>query len=284
MALCLLCIGVAVPRTAPADDQTTVTLVSTTSTDNSGLLDVLLPAFTARTGIRVRLIAVGTGQALRIGRSGDADVLIVHHEVSELAFVNAGFGVARQPIMENDFVIVGPADDPARIRGSAAAAAAMARIAETGTAFVSRGDESGTHFRELELWTAAGLDPAAGRSGWYRETGSGQGANLNVASAMSAYALTDRATWMNFANKGPLEILVEGDPRLRNAYAAILVNPARHPHVQADNGRALIDWLTSAEGRSLINAYRIDGRQAFFTVAPEPSESDSTSDKRGTQP
>ena len=283
-ALCLICAGLAAPATAPADEQGTVTLVSTTSTENSGLLDQLLPAFTAETGIRVRLIAAGTGQALRIGRSGDADVLIVHHEASELAFIDAGFGTERRSIMENDFVIVGPAEDPAQIRGAAAAAPAMARIAAAGLPFVSRGDESGTHFRELELWALTGLDPAAGRSDWYRETGSGQGATLNIASAMSAYALTDRATWLNFANKGPLVIMVQGDPQLRNPYAAMLVNPARHPHVNAAGGRALIDWLASSKGRSYINGYRIDGQQAFFAAAPTTAEAESVREQRGAQP
>jgi tungstate transport system substrate-binding protein len=254
--------GPAAPRPAAAAD--TITVVSTTSTENSGLLDVLLPAFTAETGIRVRLIAVGTGQALRIGRNGDADALVVHHPVSERAFVAAGHGLVRQPVMRNDFVLVGPAADPAAVRGTADAAAALARIAAAAAPFVSRGDESGTHAKERELWDVADVDPATGRRGWYRETGAGQGASLNIASAMAAYALTDRATWLRFGNKGPLELLVAGDPRLDNPYSAILVNPARHPHVRAAAARRFVDWLTGEPGQTLIAGYRIDGEVGFY--------------------
>jgi tungstate transport system substrate-binding protein len=257
----LLAAGPGTPLSAATSDA--ITVVSTTSTENSGLLDVLLPAFTADTGIRVRLISVGTGQALRIGRNGDADALVVHHPASERAFVAAGHGLERRPVMWNDFVLVGPAADPAGVRGSADAASALARVAAAAAPFVSRGDESGTHAKERELWAAAGVDPATGGRGWYRETGAGQGASLNIASAMAAYALTDRATWLRFGNKGPLELLVAGDPRLDNPYSAILVNPARHPHVRAAAARRFVDWLTGETGQTLIAGYRIDGEAGF---------------------
>lgn len=253
------------PRGSPAPP---ITVVSSTSTENSGLLERLLPAFSADTGIPVRLIAVGTGQALRIGRDGDADALLVHHPDSERAFVADGFGIDRVAVMHNDFVLVGPAGDPAGIAGMEDAAAALARIAAAAAPFASRGDESGTHRKERELWAAAGIDPAAERGAWYRETGSGQGANLNVASAMSAYALTDRASWLRFGNKGDLRILLEGDPRLHNPYHALRVNPARHPHVRAAGAEAFLRWLTSARGQDLIAAYRIDGHVAFLPAAP----------------
>jgi tungstate transport system substrate-binding protein len=268
LAVPLAATALAAPAaTRPAAAADTITVVSTTSTENSGLLDVLLPAFTAETGIRVRLIAVGTGQALRIGRNGDADALVVHHPASERAFVAAGHGLGRRPVMRNDFVLVGPAADPAAVRGSADAAAALARIAANGAPFVSRGDESGTHAKELELWAVADVDPATGRRSWYRETGAGQGASLNIASALAAYALTDRATWLRFGNKGPLELLVAGDRRLDNPYSAILVNPARHPHVQAAAARRFVDWLTGASGQTLIAGYRIDGEVGFYPAS-----------------
>jgi tungstate transport system substrate-binding protein len=245
-----------------------ITVVSTTSTENSGLMDELLPLFTADTGIRVRLISVGTGQALRIGRNGDADALLVHHPASEIGFVEAGFGTGRTPVMVNDFVLVGPADDPAGVRGMTDAAEALARIAARGGVFVSRGDDSGTHHKERELWAAGAVDPTTGHGTWYRETGSGQGATLNVASAQSAYALTDRATWLYFGNKGELAILVEGDARLDNPYSAIAVNPARHPHVAAAGARAFVDWLVSERGQGVIAGYRIDGQPAFHPACP----------------
>ncbi len=249
-----------------------ITLASTTSTENSGLFDHLLPRFTEATGITVRVVAVGTGQALRIARNGDADVLLVHHRASEEAFVAAGFGLRRYDVMANDFVLLGPRADPAGVRGRTDAARALAQIAGAGAPFASRGDDSGTHKKERDLWAAAGLDPAAldsaGASGaWYRETGSGMGATLNAAAAMGAYALSDRATWLAFQNKGDLAVLVEGDERLFNPYGAILVSPARHPHVHAREGQAFIDWLVSAEGQAAIAAYRLDGRQLFFPNA-----------------
>ncbi len=256
-----------------------LTLASTTSTENSGLFAHLLPQFTQSTGIAVRVVAVGTGQALRIARNGDADVLLVHHRSSEEAFVAEGYGVRRHDVMYNDFVLVGPRADPARLRGLDDAAAALARIAAARAPFASRGDDSGTHKKELDLWAAAGLDPSAASGSWYRETGSGMGATLNAATGMGAYALSDRATgmgayalsdratWRAFRNKGDLEVLVEGDPRLFNPYGVILVNPLRHPHVHAREGQAFIDWLVSNEGQNAIAAYRLDGRQLFFPNA-----------------
>ncbi len=248
-----------------------IIVASTTSTQNSGLFGHILPLFTKKTGITVRIVAVGTGQAIRLARNGDADVLFVHHRQSEEKFVRDGYGVRRLDVMYNDFVIVGPKDDPAGVKGEADVARALAGIARAaavaGAVFTSRGDDSGTHKKELSLWKAAGVDVAAKSGSWYRETGSGMGATLNTASAMSAYALTDRATWLNFKNRGGLGILVEGDKRLNNQYGVILVNPKRHPHVKAKLGQAFIGWLTSAEGQAAIGAYRIKGNPAFFPNA-----------------
>ncbi len=253
--------------TPPRAEQPAITLASTTSTENSGLFAHLLPQFTRVSGIAVRVVAVGTGQALRIARNGDADVLLVHHRPSEVAFVAAGHGVRRYDVMYNDFVLVGPRADPARLRGLGDVAAALAEIADTRALFASRGDDSGTHKKERDLWAAAGLDPAGASGTWYRETGSGMGATLNAAAAMGAHALSDRATWLAFQNKGDLEVLVEGDKRLFNPYGVILVNPARHPHVHAREGQAFIDWLISEQGQAAIAAYRLDGRQLFFPNA-----------------
>jgi len=252
---------------AGAGDAPYITVASTTSTENSGLFGFLLPAFTEQTGIEVRVVAVGTGQALRIAMNGDADVLFVHHRASEEQFVAEGYGVKRYPVMHNDFVIVGPAADPAGVRGMTDAAAALASIAKDGQPFASRGDDSGTHKKEMSLWSAAGVDPTGDSGSWYRETGSGMGATLNTASGMDAYALTDRATWIKFGNKGNLELLVEGDPRLFNPYGVILVNPDRFPHVKAKEGQQFIDWLISEQGQNRIAAYRIDGQPAFFPDA-----------------
>ena len=244
-----------------------ITVASTTSTENSGLFAHLLPLFEAASGIKVRVIAVGTGQAIRIARNGDADILFVHHRPSEEKFVAEGFGVKRVAVMENDFVLVGPRGDPAGVRGLGDTATALRNIAASESLFASRGDDSGTHKKELSLWRAAGLDPARAKPRWYRETGSGMGATLNTASAMNAYALADRATWVAFANKGELEILAEGDPRLRNPYGVILVDPARHPHVKAADGQAFIDWLVSDAGQAAIAAFRVNGEQLFYPTA-----------------
>lgn len=240
---------------------------STTSTQNSGLLDAILPEFTAATGIEVRVVAVGTGQAIRNATNGDGDVLLVHARAAEEKFVAEGWGVGRRDVMYNDFVIVGPAADPAGISGGSDVVAALSRIAETEAAFVSRGDDSGTHKAELQHWATAGIDVAASSGRWYRETGAGMGATLNTAVGMGAYAMTDRASWIAFGNKGDYSVLVEGDPRLFNQYGVILVNPDRHPGVKAREGQAFIDWLTGPDGQAAIARYRVDGQQLFFPNA-----------------
>ena len=244
-----------------------ITVASTTSTQNSGLFDWLLPQFTEATGIEVQVVAVGTGQAIRIATNGDADVLLVHHEASERKFVADGLGLARHPVMHNDFVLVGPASDAAGIRGMSDVAAALRRIGESGSIFVSRGDDSGTHKKELELWATSGFDPRPASGDWYRESGSGMGATLNTAAAMGGYTLSDRGSWVSFGNKGDLEILVEGDERLHNPYSAIVVNPERHPHVHVREAQAFVDWLTSTRGQAAIAAFRVDGQQLFFPGA-----------------
>jgi len=248
---------------APATAGDSITVASTTSTEHSGLFGHLLPTFEEETGIDVRVVAVGTGQAIEIARRGDADVLLVHHKPSEEAFVDKGYGVKRHPVMYNDFIIIGPGDDPADIAGMDDAPKALARIAEADAAFTSRGDNSGTHKKEMALWAEAGIDPAAADGNWYRETGSGMGPTLNTAASMSAYALADRGTWISFNNRQDLEVLVEGDPRLFNPYGVILVNPERHPHVNAEAGQRFIDWLVSETGQRAIAAFRLRGQQLF---------------------
>ncbi len=246
----------------------TIIVQSTTSTQNSGLLDYLLPLFEQKTGIRVKVVAVGTGQALRNARNGDGDVLLVHAKEAELAFVREGWGVDRRDVMYNDFVIVCPEDDPAGIRGLKDAAEALRRIAARKVPFVSRGDDSGTHRKEMALWQKAGIDPRQESGTWYREAGAGMGATLNMAAAMNACTLSDRATWIAFRNKGDLVMAVEGDPALFNQYGVILVNPKRHPHVKEKAARAFIDWLTGPEGQKAIAGYRVNGQQLFFPNAP----------------
>jgi tungstate transport system substrate-binding protein len=248
-------------------EERVITVASTTSTENSGLFAYLLPMFTAESDINVRVVAVGTGQAIRLAANGDADVLFVHHPPSEKKFVADGLGLARHAVMHNDFVLVGPATDPAGIRGMTDVTTALMRIAGGEHAFASRGDDSGTHKKELSLWDAASSDPRPASGTWYRETGSGMGATLNTASAMNAYALTDRATWVRFGNKGELEILVEGDPRLHNPYGVIVVNPDKHPHVRVADAQAFVDWLMSDTGQRAIAAYRVEGLQLFFPDA-----------------
>ena len=244
-----------------------ITVQSTTSTQNSGLFGAILPKFTAKTGIEVRVVAVGTGQAIKNAVNGDGDVLFVHAKAAEQKFVAEGGGVERFDVMYNDFVIVGPKADPAKIAGGKDAIAAMRAIAAAGAAFASRGDDSGTDKKEKSLWKAAGIDQAKASGGWYRETGSGMGATLNTAVGMDAYALTDRATWIAFKNRGDHGIVVEGDPTLFNQYGIVLVSPKRHPHVKVADGQAFIDWLLSAEGQAAIDGYQIDGQQLFYANA-----------------
>jgi tungstate transport system substrate-binding protein len=244
-----------------------IVVASTTSTQDSGLFGHILPLFKAKTGIDVKVVAQGTGQALDTGRRGDADVVFVHAKAQEEKFVADGFGVKRFDVMYNDFVVIGPKSDPAKIKGGKDVLAAFKAIAAKGSPFVSRGDKSGTHAAELKLWKAAGPDPAGTKPAWYREIGQGMGAALNTAGGMGAYVLSDRGTWISFKNKGDLEIVVEGDRRLFNQYGIILVNPARHAHVKKDLGQQFIDWVVSAEGQNAIRAYKIEGLQLFFPNA-----------------
>jgi tungstate transport system substrate-binding protein len=243
-----------------------ITVASTTSTEQSGLFGHLLPRFVARTGIQVKVVAVGTGQALDIGRRGDADVVLVHDTPAEERFVAEGFASRRLPVMYNDFVVVGPKSDPAKAVGRDVAAALKA-IAAAKAPFVSRGDRSGTHAAELRYWRDAGLDPAGLRADWYREIGQGMGPALNVASAQNAYVLSDRGTWLSFKKRGELAVLVEGDQRLFNQYGVMLVNPAKHAHVRAADGQAFIDWLVSGEGQKAIADYRVGDQPLFFPNA-----------------
>jgi len=251
----------------PAAAPETIVVASTTSTQDSGLFGYLLPIVRARTGVELKVVAQGTGQALDTARRGDADVVFVHDPEAEQRFVAEGSGVARHPVMYNDFLIVGPAADPAGIRGSRDVAAALRAIARGQFPFVSRGDRSGTHQAELRLWTAAGITVDPARDRWYRSVGQGMGPALNMASAGNAYVLTDRGTWISFRNKGSLQPLVEGDTRLFNQYGLILVNPAKHPHVKAAAGQRVIDFLLSPEGQAAIGAFRVEGQQLFHPNA-----------------
>ncbi|MBK9081273.1 MAG: extracellular solute-binding protein [Rhizobiales bacterium] len=256
--------------TAPAEPPRAIIVSSTTSTQDSGLFGYILPIFKAKTGIEVKVVAQGTGQALDTARRGDADVAFVHARAQELKFVEEGAGVERKPVMYNDFVLIGPKADPAGIKGSKDIAAALKAIADKQAPFVSRGDRSGTHSAELALWKTAGIDLEKARGPWYREIGQGMGAALNTAGAMGAYVLADRGTWISFKNRGDLDIAVEGDKRLFNQYGVILVNPAKHAHVKAKEGQAFIDWLVSPDGQKAIADYKIDGQQLFFPNATQP--------------
>ena len=246
---------------APAPAQGFITVASTTSTEQSGLFKHLLPEAQKALGFEVRVVAVGTGQALDMGRRGDADVEFVHDKVAEEKFLAEGFGVKRYEVMYNDFIIVGPRSDPAKAKGSDVVEA-LKKIASTQSPFASRADKSGTHAAELRYWKLAGINQPNGA--WYRETGSGMGPTLNTASGLNAYALADRGTWLSFKNRGDLVILVEGDVKLFNQYGVMLVNPAKHPHVKKEMGQKFIDWLISPAGQSAIAAYKIDGEQLFF--------------------
>jgi tungstate transport system substrate-binding protein len=247
-----------------------ITVASTTSTEQSGLFRHLLPIFEQRTGIEVRVVALGTGQALDLARRGDADVVFVHARAAEEQFLREGYGVQRFPVMYNDFVIVGPRSDPAGIAGGRDTLEALRKIKAAAAPFVSRGDRSGTHIAELELWSMAGIAIEREKGPWYRETGQGMGPALNTAASMNAYLLSDRATWLAFRNRGELAILVEGDRRLMNQYGVMLVSPQRHPSVKRADGQAFIDWLVSPEGQAAIGAYEIDGEQLFFPNAGDP--------------
>jgi len=247
-----------------------ITVASTTSTEQSGLFKHLLPAFTQKTGIEVRVVAVGTGQAIKLAEKGDADVLFVHHKPSEEKFVAEGWSAKRLPVMYNDFVVVGPASDPAKIAGTKDTTAAFKKIAAAKAPFASRGDKSGTHLAEMEFWKAAGVDTAAASGQWYRETGSGMGPTLNTAAGMNAYALADRGTWLSFTNRQDLKIAVEGDPKLFNQYGVMLVSKTKHSHVKDADGQVFIDWLVAPEGQKAIADYKINGQQLFFPNAGQP--------------
>jgi len=244
-----------------------ITVASTTSTEESGLFGYLLPVFTKETGIQVRVVAVGTGQALKIGEHGDCDVVFVHDRPAELAFIEAGLGVDRREVMYNDFILIGPNSDPAHVDGGKDIVAAFRKIADTKVPFVARGDGSGTSKAEMRFWAEARLNPKAPGGDWYRDTGSGMGPTLNTAAAMDGYTLSDRGTWLSFKNKQNLKIVVEGDRRLFNQYGVMLVNPAKHPHIKQDLGRKFIDWLTSPAGQRAIADYKISGAQLFFPDA-----------------
>jgi tungstate transport system substrate-binding protein len=267
LAALLLAGLLAAPAGSALAAGTFITVASTTSTENSGLFGYILPKFTALTGIEVRVVAKGTGQAIKIAQNGDVDVLFVHHRPSEDKFVTDGYATRRYDVMYNDFVLVGPGSDPAGIAGTKDAAAAFGRIAKTQTPFASRGDNSGTHKAELGIWKAAGIDVKQASGTWYRELGSGMGATLNTAAGMDAYTLADRGTWLSFKNRRNLKVVVEGDPRLFNPYGVMLVNPAKHPSVKAEEGQAFIDWLVSPAGQRAIGEYKINGEQLFYPNA-----------------
>lgn len=262
-------IALSVGQGVVAQDKSIV-VASTTSTQDSGLFGHLLPLFKAKTGIDARVISQGTGQALDTGRRGDADVVFVHAKSQEEKFVADGFGVKRFAVMYNDFILIGPKNDPAKVNGTKDIAAALVKIKNAGAPFISRGDKSGTHTAELNLWKVAGVDIAADKGPWYRDIGQGMGAALNTASASNAYVLTDRGTWLSFKNRGDLVISVEGDKRLFNQYGVILVDPKKHPHVKKDLAQSFIDWLISPEGQKAISDYKVGGEQLFFPNATVP--------------
>ena len=263
--------GLALTLAPLASAQRFITVASTTSTEQSGLFRHILPLFEKKTGIQVRVVALGTGQALDLARRGDADVVFVHAKSAEGKFLSEGHGVKRLPVMYNDFVLIGPKGDPAKIAGGKDAREALKRIRGAGAPFVSRGDRSGTHIAEIDLWKAAGIDIAKDKGPWYRDTGQGMGPALNTASSMNAYVLADRGTWLAFRNRGDLAVLVQGDKRLFNQYGVMLVNPDRHPNVKRADGQAFVDWLVSPEGQKAIADYRIGGEQLFYPNAEDSS-------------
>jgi tungstate transport system substrate-binding protein len=266
-AFALVCLAAAVLTAPPVLAQERfIVMASTTSTEQSGLFKHLLPAFKQASGIDVRVVAVGTGQALDAARRGDADVVFVHDTVAEEKFVAEGFALKRLPVMYNDFVLVGPKADPAGVKGNDIAAG-LKKLAAGNAPFISRGDKSGTHAAELRLWKQAGIDPATNRPAGYKECGCGMGPALNMGSSVNGYVLTDRGTWLSFKNRGDLVVLVEGDKSLFNQYGVMVVNPARHPHVKHEMAQAFADWVVSAAGQAAIASYKIDGEQLFFPNA-----------------
>jgi len=269
-ALLAIAVLALLPGRAIAEDKSIV-VASTTSTEDSGLFGYILPLFKSKTGIDVKVVAQGTGQALDTGRRGDADVVFVHAKEQEEKFLAEGYGVKRHPVMYNDFVLVGPTSDPARIKNTSDIATALTMIKDRQAPFISRGDRSGTHQAELKLWQTAGIDIAKDSGPWYREIGQGMGATLNSAQSMEGYTLSDRGTWISFKNKGDLTIMVEGDRRLFNQYGVMLVNPEKHPHVKKELGQQFVDWLVSPEGQRAIANYKINGQQLFFPNANDPN-------------
>jgi tungstate transport system substrate-binding protein len=268
LLLVLALVGFVVPAGA---QQNSIVVASTTSTQDSGLFGYLLPLFKKQSGIDVKVVAVGTGQALDIGRRGDADVVFVHAKSEEEKFLAEGAGVKRFPVMYNDFVLIGPRNDPAGIGKSKDIVEALRTIKAKGQSFISRGDRSGTHIAELKLWKAAGIDIGHDKGAWYKSIGQGMGAALNTASASEAYVLSDRGTWLSFKNKGNLAIVVQGDKRLFNQYGVTLVNPGKHPHVKKIEGQKFIDWLISRDGQNAIANYKVNGQQLFFPNAGDPN-------------
>jgi tungstate transport system substrate-binding protein len=259
---------VAAPRIAAAE-QNSITVAVTTSFENSGLAEVLLPRLLEDTGLEARLVVVGTGQALKLGENGDVDAVLVHAKEAELAFIEAGFGTERIEIMYNDFVIVGPSEDPAGISDMTTVADVLAQIAATESTFASRGDDSGTHKKEISLWALAGIDATSLEAPWYRSTGSGMGATLNMAAATDSYVLTDRGTWISFGNKQNLQLLFDGDPSLNNQYSILLINPERYPHINTEGARIFADWMSGERGQRVIGGYRLEGEQLFHPNAAQ---------------
>jgi tungstate transport system substrate-binding protein len=267
---CLIAVAAILLGGPALAEERSIVVASTTSTQDSGLFGHILPLFKARTGIDVKVVAQGTGQALDTGRRGDADVVFVHAKSAEEKFLAEGWSAKRYPVMYNDFVLIGPQSDPAGIRGSKDIVAALVTLKRRAIPFISRGDRSGTHIAEIELWRLAGIDIAADNGPWYRAIGQGMGAALNTAAAANAYVLADRGTWLSFRNKGDLVIAVEGDKRLFNQYGVMLVDPRRHPSVKAELGQQFIDWLISPEGQAAIAGYKINGEQLFYPNAGDP--------------